>query len=662
MKKWMLSAWLLLPVWIPATVFCQGQDTIFRTVTRSEPLNLNLLWYSINHGSIYWEKSPDGKQWKVVSGPATKNYHVAADSNACYRAKIVSGTCDPWYSSVTKINVLNIHTDSIALVDSNQAVVYATLGVDSASYPEKGIWFDTKTVPDQNSPQQYCPSGITSFITPLTGLKKGEDYYVRAYCKSTEGVYYPGNILHFSTPCISGVGLVNVSQTQAELFLTVSATPPPSEFGVYYCPGVSCDTNAAIRIKGFQENDSCRVVIQGLQAATGYSAIPYMVNDHRVYTGKTFSFTTFSDYSSFPVDPTVVPVGHKIVWDSPSTARKISPDGMYAEYGRIKRFQDSDTLILVYHGGPNSGDWENIYLRLSYDNGNTWEEQQVLKNINDHISEYWRFCTPEILVLKNGWVMIAYEANAKPDENKSSVQLLVSRDTCRTWGSPLTYVTGRSWEPAMVQLPNGEIELFYSSEAAWWPDDPIYQEIKEIVSTDNGQTWSTPKTVAYYPAKRDGMPVPVLLQGNRGVAFAIETVNSPVSPFIIYRHLAQPWILTTSGFYNNTYRWLVGNFSGHGGGPYLLQLPTGEVALSVHVYKGGDWHQNNYMQVMLGNSSAKTFSQLTTPWGTLPVNESAVNNSLFLKDTETIVAVSSRNFTDGSGGIYWLEGKIVPLP
>jgi hypothetical protein len=38
-----------------------------------------------------------------------------------------------------------------------------------------------------------------------------------------------------------------------------------------------------------------------------------------------------------------------------------------------------------------------------------------------------------------------------------------------------------------------------------------------------------------------------------------------------------------------------------------------------------------------------------------------VNNSLFLKDNETVVAVSCRMFTDGSGGIYWLEGKIVPI-
>ena len=157
------------------------------------------------------------------------------------------------------------------------------------------------------------------------------------------------------------------------------------------------------------------------------------------------------------------------------------------------------------------------------------------------------------------------------------------------------------------------------------------------------------------------MPVPLLLQGNRGVVFAIETVNANRSPYLVKRDLAGPWILATSNFENGPYRWLVGNFSGHGGAPYLVQLPSGETVLSAHIYKGGDWHQNNYMQVLIGDNNAKNFSNLSTPWGVLPVNESAVDNSLFLKDSTTIIAISCRNFPNGSGGIYWLEGTIVPV-
>jgi hypothetical protein len=280
-------------------------------------------------------------------------------------------------------------------------------------------------------------------------------------------------------------------------------------------------------------------------------------------------------------------------------------------------------------------------------------------DINDYRADYWRFVTPEILYLQNGWILIAFEANARPEENESSVQILISKDSANTWEPPVIYKTGRTWEPSMVQLPNGEIELFYSSEAAWWPDFPLFQDIQVIRSTDNGLSWSDPQVVAYYPQKRDGMPVPLVLQDNKGVVFAIETVDAPESPYIIHRDMNSPWILTVSNFENSQYRWLEDGFTAHGGAPYIIRLPTGETVLSAHIYRGGDWHQNNYQQVMIGDNKAKNFEGLQYPWGTLPWGQGAINNSLFLKNDTTIVTISTRMF-DGKGGIYWLEGEILP--
>ncbi len=364
------------------------------------------------------------------------------------------------------------------------------------------------------------------------------------------------------------------------------------------------------------------------------------------------------------VDTSGFSVGHKIVWQPYANAKKISQPGFYADYGRVKRVGNSDTLLLVYHGGENNQDWLNVYMRKSYDNGVTWQDQQVMADISKY-TNYWRFCNPELIQLANGWILLAYIANGNPETNENCyIHLLTSKDRGKTWEGPALIQTGRSWEPSMVQLPQGEIEMFYSSEADWWPSgegEYMEQEIQMIHSTNNGRTWSFPQTVAYYPGKRDGMPVPLLLQGNRGVVFGIETVNASHSPYIVKRELASGWKLTTTNFDNGPYRWVVSNFSGHGGAPYIIQLPTGETVLSAHIYKGGNWHQNNFMQVMIGDKDAKHFTNLTTPWGSLPVNESAVNNSLFLKDSTTIIAVSGRNFRDGSGGIYWLEGTIVPV-
>jgi hypothetical protein len=211
----------------------------------------------------------------------------------------------------------------------------------------------------------------------------------------------------------------------------------------------------------------------------------------------------------------------------------------------------------------------------------------------------------------------------------------------------------------MVQLPGGEIEMFYSSEARWWPGGDLKQEIHSIRSTNNGQSWSYPEVTAYFPDKRDGMPVPVLLQGNRGVIFSIECVQHWLSPWLIKRELNGGWELPDPILNNGPTRWTVSGFSGHGGAPYLIQLPTGETVISAHVYRGGDWHLSN-MEVMVGDNEGRNFGALTIPWGDLPVDQGAIHNSMFIKDSETIVLISARNKGLTESAIYWLEGKIVP--
>lgn len=412
------------------------------------------------------------------------------------------------------------------------------------------------------------------------------------------------------------------------------------------------------KIAGQPESNWLTAIAGSLNAGSNYYIQAFVRKGSAFYYSPEKEITTWSNYNDV-VDTVSFEVAYKIEWLDPLTAIKLTPDGTFGDYGRVERLGTTDTLLLVYQGGPNNNDWINIYLRKSFDNGATWSDQETLMDIADYPGQYWRFCTPEIISLQNGWLLLAFEANARPDENESSVQILISRDSARTWDAPIIYKTGRTWEPAMVQLPHGEIELFYSSEAKWWPGTSLYQDIQVIRSTDNGVSWSEPEVVAYYPGKRDGMPVPINLQGNRGVAFAIETVGSGYSPYIIHREMDVNWELTKSDFLNSPNRWWVPGFSAHGGAPYLMQLPTGETVLSAHIYRGGDWHQNNYQQVMIGDRDAKNFESLSTPWGDLPMGEGAVNNSLFLKDMNTVVSISTRMFSNGTGAIYWLEGRIV---
>jgi hypothetical protein len=634
-------------------------DSIYKIVGKGAGINLNLLWYAINHGNIQWQHSPDGSNWSNIPGATSKNLLAAADSNMFFRAEIKSGTCDPVYSKITRFDVVNLATLSINDVTGNEARVSCTVAPDGYEILEQGVCFDSEKTPDIYSKILIDSTSLENFSLLLTDLTPGVTYSARVYAKISEETYVYGNILNFFTLKISALNRINISDTSATVFYRFTSTPAAEEHGVFYSTGPDADTSS-IKVTGSQDNGKSNANITGLEPARVYYTVPFMKINGKYHLAEEISFKTFSDYSQVIVDTTPFTIDHKIVWDDPSTARMISQESYYSEYGRVCRAGDSDTLLLVHHGGPNYGDWINISLRRSYDNGLSWTDQEILMDINDYSSSYWRFCCPEMIQLENGWILLAYTANGKPETNENCyVHLLTSKDRGETWEGPLLINTGRSWEPAMVQLPGGELEMFYSSEARWWPGADLEQEIHIIRSTDNGQSWSYPQVVAYFPGKRDGMPVPVLLQGNRGVLFSIECVNHWLSPWIIKRDLNGDWELPDPILNNGPTRWTVYGFSGHGGAPYMVQLPTGETIISAHVYRGGDWHQSN-MEVMTGDNQGRNFENLSKPWGDLPENQGAIHNSMFIKDNETIVLISARNNSGVESAIYWLEGKIVP--
>jgi len=64
------------------------------------------------------------------------------------------------------------------------------------------------------------------------------------------------------------------------------------------------------------------------------------------------------------------------------------------------------------------------------------------------------------------------------------------------------------------------------------------------------------------------------------------------------------------------------------------------------------------MLVLVGNSSARNFTNTSCPWPNLPNNEGAYFNSIFLKNDSTVLAVSTYNFKDKHSEIWCKEGHI----
>ena len=661
MKKRGINCLLLFFIVVSSGLSAQQEAAIDTAYyNRIEPVLFRLSKYP--HGIIQWQESKnEGISWMDIPGANENTLSYSTDTSVYIRALITSGTCDSIVTQYSSLRTIRVFTEGVDSISDSSAWVHCEFDAGDVVLAEYGLLYGTQPEVDENAdrilllpPVEEAPSII------LEGLDGGDPYYVRAYGATPDGHHIFGNTIGFSLIQVIIQQNHNISKDSAWIRYDASGVAPEDldEHGIFINT-VSASLPTSVKVPGFSDDGQLTSIAGSLSAGTEYFVQAYIRSEDRFYYSQEKSITTWSSYGG-PVDTTTIAVNYRIDWNEPSTAVKLNPTGTFGEYARVERLGDSDTLLLVYHGGPNTGDWINIYLRKSYDNGTTWTSQETIMDLADYPGQYWRFCTPEILYLQNGWILVAFEANARPDENKSSVQILVSKDSGQTWADPIIYETGRTWEPAMVQLPHGEIELFYSSEAKWWPGDPLYQDIQVIRSTDNGESWSDPQVVAYYPNKRDGMPVPLVLDGNKGVAIGIETVGSDYSPYIVHRDMDAPWILTDSDYLDAPHRWWINGFLGHGGAPYILQLPTGEVVCSAHIYRGGDWHQNNFQKVMVGDNNAQNFEGLTYPWGILPVGESAINNSLFMKDESTIVTISTRMLSNGTGGIYWLEGAIVP--
>jgi hypothetical protein len=351
-------------------------DTLVRIVAKQEAINLNLLWYSINYGTISWEKSVNGTNWSPIPEETTKNYHFNADSDAYFRAKVNAGTCDPFYSKIVKINVLNISTDSVTNVTETEAVVHCASFVDTGLYIERGILYDTKTVPDMLSTRITDTTEQPKFCLQIRGLQQGVTYYTRIYVKDQAGTYYYGNIQTFSTQKIYFTNIVNAEKTSLQIFYNFSATPIPSEHGIFFSPSPGLDTTAN-RIQGTLNGnyfaswmDFCRDYF--ICTAIYDSEWPLL---HR--KGK--SGCPMSDYSTFPVNTDPFSVGHKIVGMIPHQQKNFT-GGLFRGLRTYKKNWEYRYSHTGISGGPNNGDWVNV---VHADELRQWQYMVRTEDLNE---------------------------------------------------------------------------------------------------------------------------------------------------------------------------------------------------------------------------------------------------------------------------------------
>jgi hypothetical protein len=359
--------------------------------------------------------------------------------------------------------------------------------------------------------------------------------------------------------------------------------------------------------------------------------------------------------------------GIRIAWDH-TTLTRIAPrlgrNPGYSGYARMITLDDG-RLACVYETSDGT-----IELTFSSNMGESWSWPSVIFSTADNIPPY----VPSIVQLADRSIIIA--CNPRPREpytqdRKFGIKIRRSTDMGVSWLPEQLIYEAQStfsdgcWEPALVQLPDGEVQLYFSNEGIYTASNE--QNISLFRSHDNGESWTEePEIVGFREGRRDGMPVPLVLPDKDMLLVSVEDNKEHEFKPTIYREkLSDNW----SGGYvdaddpRRAYHPLANPLmpATYAGGPYLSRLHTGEVLLSYQttLNRQNIWDRSS-MAVEIGDDSGTIFSRRSVPFH-VPVEKWGLWNSMAVIGDNTPVAISSTNaYSEGRTEVWMIKGHIVP--
>jgi hypothetical protein len=299
---------------------------------------------------------------------------------------------------------------------------------------------------------------------------------------------------------------------------------------------------------------------------------------------------------------------------------------------------------------------------LSRDEGRTWSAPVLAQALTGANA-----ANPETLQLKSGRILLFFNQRPHDPNLPFAIGYCYSDDDGKTWrpAPKLLYEAGKRpqvgcWEPAAIQLPSGEIQLFFANEAPYPDSDD--QEITLLRSFDGGTDWTAPQAVSHRAGHRDGMPVPLVLKGGKGIAVAIEdnglAPGYQLQPAIVFTPARANWRQPVTEGGSET-RWgalqppLPGDV--YAGAPYLRQFPSGETVLSCQITDGD--RKRPRMAVFVGDAEARNFRNRSIPFD-VPDDAGGMWNSLFVKNARTVTAISE-TVVNGVHGLWAVDGHLL---
>lgn len=346
------------------------------------------------------------------------------------------------------------------------------------------------------------------------------------------------------------------------------------------------------------------------------------------------------------------PTNYSIHWDKSSLV-KVSHEGMrYAGYGRSRQLEDGAVGFVYEADGA-------VFFR-KHSKGQ-WEAPVLVAAAEAGVA----MAVPDFTVLKDGTILLAYNPRPRnaPNSRHFAIRTVRSEDNGNSWiEDQLVYEAGVNfgdgcWEPVFLQLPNGELQLYFADEGIFTHSDE--QRIAMVTSTDQGHSWSKdPQTVSYRKGARDGMPVPIWLAKKERIALSIEDNGfGPFKPYMIFNE-GSKWKGVVNAESKHRKYAMAEKLppADYAGAPYLAQLSNGLTLLS---FQWGKRLENAQMAVAIGNGAALGFTNITFPFP-IPSDKFGHWNSISVGEGDQVVALTSTNAYSSNGNteVWMITGKI----
>lgn len=293
-------------------------------------------------------------------------------------------------------------------------------------------------------------------------------------------------------------------------------------------------------------------------------------------------------------------------------------DQKTAHYPRIKRRKDGG-VVLFYQGGTQSS--RVFSMHAGSFNGLKDAEPQMIfaPYVDDDLTEAYgstvwqRYMNMDAVVMPDGEIIGVVQHHAWDQKEVgyykgqgTAIELTRSKDGGETWTYPVEIYSGTSWEPYLLLLPDGTLQMYFTDS------DPLLysSQTSMISSSDKGKTWSKKTVVARrYKFLYDGpntdlhgenvytdqMPCFRLL--NDGKTYAgfiegrLETPMSYAGDYTSYHKMslvkssANGWVAIT-GHSQNALPTTRNTDVMSGNGGYIESFPSGETVISCSSYTG----------------------------------------------------------------------------